>query len=295
MAVRRMSDRILSALAWLCSIGLCLAVLALMGFLLKRGAPELNTTLFFDNVSWSAAILGKQPVFDGIWPAVVGSFYLIVLASLMAIPLGMATGVTLSELAAPSVRKWIDLSVDVLAGTPSIIMGFFGFTTILFLRNTLFPHARTCLFLSAACIALLILPYIIRTTQNSLEAVSYDVRLIGPSCGFTQWQAIRCLLLPLASRGILSGVFLGIGRAAEDTAVIMLTGVVAQAGIPQSLWDNFEAIPFHIYCVAAEYQSVRQLNAGFGAALVLLCITGILFLAVMFLQRAIVTRYKILS
>ncbi len=295
MPVRRISNRVLSGFAWIASAGLCLTMLTLIGFLMKRGMTALNAKLFFDNVPWTAAVLGRQPVFDGIWPAVVGSFYLIVLASLIAVPLGMATGITLSEYASPNIRRWISLAVDILAGTPSIIMGLFGFTIILLLRKTLLPQARTCLLLSAVCIALLILPYIIRVTQNSLEAVLPHIRLIGPSCGFTQWQTICYLLLPLSSRGILSGVILGIGRAAEDTAVIMLTGVVAQAGIPQRLWDKFEAIPFHIYCVAAEYQSVRQLDAGFGSALILLAITGILFLAVTFLQRVVVTRYEILS
>ena len=168
-----------------------------------------------------------------------------------------------------------------------------GFAMILLLRRTLTPKAQTSLFLAAFCIAMLILPYLIRTTQAAMEGIPEHMRLLGPCIGFSKWQNIRHVLLPIASRGIFSGIILAIGRASEDTAVILLTGVVAHAGIPRDLWDKFEALPFRIYYLAAEHRNSIELEQGFGTAIVLLCITGLLFLAAFFLQRRAEKRWRI--
>ncbi|MDO9632540.1 MAG: ABC transporter permease subunit, partial [Humidesulfovibrio sp.] len=106
------------------------------------------------------------------------------------------------------------------------------------------------------------------------------------------WQITSRILLPAASQGILSGVILAVGRAAEDTAVILLTGVVANAGAPGLLTDKYEALPFHIYYLAAEYQSPQELSQAFGAALVLLCLTAALFAASRRLQAGLERRWK---
>lgn len=108
----------------------------------------------------------------------------------------------------------------------------------------------------------------------------------------TRWQNLKRVLLPLASRGILSGAVLAIGRAAEDTAVILLTGVVAHAGLPGSLFDKFEALPFRIYYLAAEHRNPEELDQGFATALVLLFITGVLFLAAFLIQRRVEQRWQ---
>ncbi len=92
--------------------------------------------------------------------------------------------------------------------------------------------------------------------------------------GLTTQQNVAKVLLPSARPGILSGVILAVGRAAEDTAVILLTGVVANAGLPRGLGDKFETLPFTIYYLAGEYRSAEELNTAFGAALILLSLTG---------------------
>ncbi|MFH0995122.1 MAG: ABC transporter permease subunit, partial [Pseudomonadota bacterium] len=201
------------------------------------------------------------------------------------IPVGIASGIYLAEYASRRQQAFLGLMVDLLSGTPSIVMGLFGFAMILLLRRTVASKAQTSLLLAAFCIALLILPYLIRTTQAAIEGIPEHLHLLGPGIGLSKWQNIRHVLLPIASRGIFSGIILAIGRASEDTAVILLTGVVAQAGIPRNLWDKFEALPFRIYYLAAEHRNASELEQGFGTALVLLCITGLLFLAAFFLQR----------
>lgn len=285
-------DRLLTGLAWLSGGATLLAVLFLLVFLTSRGMAGIDLGLFFGDTPWLDALLGRKPIFGGIWPALVGTFSLVFLASVFSIPLGIASGIYLAEYASDRRHSLLDFMVDLLSGTPSIVMGLFGFTVILALRKTFLPGARTGLLLAGLCIGLLVLPYVIRTTESALEGIPDHLRLLGPSLGLTRWQNISRVLLPLAGRGILSGGILAIGRAAEDTAVILLTGVVAHAGIPGSLADKFEALPFRIYYLAAEHRSPQELEQGFATALVLLFLTGVLFLTAVLLQRSVERRWK---
>ncbi len=217
----------------------------------------------------------------------MGTVTLILLSSLLAIPLGLASGIYLADYARGSWKSWLCLTVQLLAGIPSIIMGLFGFALILFLKKTLVPQANTCLLLSAGCLALLVLPYLIVMTQTTVEALPRELRLAGLSLGFTPWQNMVHVLLPAAGRGILSGVILAVGRVAEDTAVILLTGVVANAGLPSGLLGKYEALPFQIFYLAAEAKSEAELIRGFGASLVLLLLTAALFLGAYYLKANI--------
>ncbi len=290
--MNRKSDQLLACFAWFSGGVALLSVLLLMTFLMVRGMGSIDSALFFGSTPWLDAIAGKMPVFDGIWPATVGTSLLVGLSCMLAIPVGIANGVYLSEYASNRARGVLELLIDLLSGTPSIVMGLFGFTLVLFLRKTFLPEARTCLLLAAVCIGLLVLPYVIQTTQTSMEALPEYLRMLGPAMGLTKSQCIRHVLLPQASRGILSGVILSIGRASEDTAVILLTGAVARAGVPQSLSDKFEALPFRIYYIAAEHRTAMELEQGYGSALVLLGLTGILFLLAFLLQRSAEKRWQ---
>lgn len=278
--MRRAREPLAILLAWAASLGLLAGIAGLLAVLVARGGPTLGPDLVFGDAPPFEALLGRVRVFDGIWPAMVGTLALVLLAGVLAIPLGIASGVYLAHYAGRRPRRLLDVGVDMLAGVPSVVMGLFGFAMILLLRRTLAPDARTGLLLSAACLALLILPYLIRTTQTSLQALPDHLRWVGPSLGFTRWQSLTHVLLPAASRGILSGVMLAIGRAAEDTAVIMLTGAVWNAGLPSGLSEKYEALPFRIYVIGAEYRTPEELARGFGCALVLLLLTsGLLLLA----------------
>ncbi|MHC4225564.1 MAG: PstA family ABC transporter permease, partial [Planctomycetota bacterium] len=262
--MRRHLARSGTAFSWAASLGVLAGAATLVGFLLVRGGETLGPRLLFGEVPWHEAIFGGRPVFEGIWPALAGSLALVGIASCVAIVVGIAAGIHVSEYASKGWRTTVGIAVDLLAGVPSVVMGLFGFTLILFLRRTLLPGATTSLLLASFCIALLVLPYLIRATQNSLQAVPEHVRLIGPSLGLSRWQNLRHILLPAASRGILSGAILAIGRAAEDTAVIMLTGAVMNCGLPQGLTEKFEALPYRIYVIAAEHRDADELAQGFG-------------------------------
>lgn len=278
--------------SWITTAGVFLIVGWLLWFLISRGLPTFGKELFFGDLPVWQAISGQVRVWDALWSACVGTLLLVLLAALMAVPLGIASGIYLACFASTPFKRLLSLSVELLAGTPSIVMGLFGFALILFLRNTFLPDANTCLLLAAICLALLILPYLIFTTQAALESLSTDYRLIGPSLGLNQLQTLFYILLPAASRGIMGGVILSLGRAAEDTAVIMLTGVIANAGLPHGLFGKFEALPFRIFYLAAEYQTPAELDSAFGTALVLLCLTGILYGSAFVLHKTLEWRWN---
>jgi phosphate transport system permease protein len=273
--------------AWLAVAAVLGVVLLFLGFLVVRGLSTFNLGLFFGKTPVWAAVTGRLPVWHGIWPACVGAVFLVLLASGLAIPLGVASGIYLAHYASGAWKRWFGLAVEVLAGIPSILMGLFGFALILFLKKTIVPQANTCLLLSACCLALLVLPYLIFMTQTTLESLPEELRLAGLSLGFTPWQNMLHVLLPAASRGILSGVILAVGRAAEDTAVILLTGVVANAGLPSGILDKYEALPFHIFYLASQARSEAELAKGFGAALILLLLTAMLFLGAYYLKSTV--------
>ena len=286
MTERRL-ESVVIAFAWFSAV-LVPAVLAMVcGFLLWRGWPSLGLALWFGETPPLAALLHGAPVFDGIWPACLGTLYLVALVTVMVIPLGVASGIFLAEYADGRTKLAFSLCVELLSGIPSILMGLFGFALILFLRRTLAPGANTCLLLSAFCLMLLVLPYLISSTRLAIENQPLALRLTGASLGLAHGQVIRRVLLPASAPGIFSGIILAIGRAAEDTAVILLTGVVANAGTPGSLSAKYEALPFHLYYLAAEYQSPAELAQAFASALVLLGLTGLLLLAARRLQAGL--------
>jgi phosphate transport system permease protein len=285
--IKHLADTGFVLFSWISVLLVLGAAMALVFFLLYHGFHTISPKLFFGTTQWWPALIGTKPVFDGIWPAMAGTLFLVLLSAGMAIPVGVAAGIYLSEYASDKMHAFSTFAVDLLAGIPSIVMGLFGFSMIIVLRRIFVPEAKTCIFLAAVCIAMLILPYMVRTTMNALTGIPENLRLIGPGLGLTQWQNIRYILLPVSGRGILSGVILSVGRAAEDTAVILLTGVVAQASIPKSLWGKFEALPFRIFYLAAEHRSPEQLNQAFGAALILLIMTGVLFSLAYWLQKCL--------
>ena len=264
----------------------------LLAFLFWRSLPSWSLSLFFGDTPPLDAILHGAPVFDGLWPACVGTLAIVALASVIAIPLGVASGIYLAEYAGDRSRAVFSFCVDLLAGIPSILIGLFGFALLLLLRRTCAPDANTGLLLSALCLAILVLPYLISTTRISIACSPQELRLTGASLGLSHNQIVGRILLPASLPGIFSGIILAIGRAAEDTAVILLTGAVANAGTPSSLTGNYEALPFHIYYLAAEHQSSAELAQAFAAALVLLCLTGLMLVLARLLQARLVQTWE---
>lgn len=265
---------------------------ALIFFIVSRGLPVLGPKLFFGDTPALDAILGLRPVWDGIWPALAGTLCLVALTTLMAALPGVCFGLYIARFAEGKMKERLSLAVDLLASVPSIVMGLFGFVLILALRRTFAPEATTCIFLAAFCMALLVMPSLVVSTRSSVESLPPSLYFTGAALGFSEGQILRRLLVPAAARGILGGLMLAMGRAAEDTAVIMLTGVVVNSGMPAGLGAKFEALPFLIYYTAAQYMDENELLRGFGAALVLLLLSAALMGAAWLCQRSMERRWK---
>jgi phosphate transport system permease protein len=283
----RAAERLVITFSWAAGLLLVSSVLLILGYLLLNGYRAITPALLFGEASPLGAILLRERVFDGLFPAVAGTMALVILSIVWAIPVGIATGIYLAEYAGAFSRKALNLLFDVLSGIPSIVVGLFGFSLTVFLHRHYSESIRPCILVSSLALSFLVLPYIIRTTQTSLEGIPRELRLTALALGATRLQNIVLVLLPRSFSGIMSGVILAIGRCAEDTAVIMLTGAVASTGLPRSLLSPYEALPFYIYYISSQYSDPDELSRGYGAAIILLIICALLFLLALCIRKGV--------
>jgi len=276
-SVGRFVERAIITFSWLAGAILLTVICAVTGYLCFKGLKTMSPALIFGSTDPMSALLLRQRVFDGLFPAMAGTLLLVLMSVGWAIPIGTAAGIYLAEYAGGGTKKIFNLLFDLLAGLPSIVIGLFGFSLTLFLNRHVSKELHPCLLLSSIALAFLILPYIIRTTQIALENLPVQNRLTGLAMGATRLQNLFHVLLPQALAGMVSGVLLAIGRCAEDTAVIMLTGVVASAGVPRSILSHYEALPFYIFYISSQYADQQELATGYGAAILLLFICLFLF------------------
>ncbi len=285
--MKRGGERAATALLWLCWIGLAGAAILLIGHLLARGWHALGPALFFGGVPPLDVLLYGRGCMGGILPALAGSVILVVLAVSIALPVGMGAGIYLAEYAHPGVKRVVSFFLDILAAVPSIVIGLFGLSLVILLHRHVSPRFLPSLLCSGLSLSVLILPYLVRSTELALEGVPLAGRLSGLACGATRLQNVTHVLIPQALSGILKGVILATARSAEDAAVIMLTGAVALAGMPRGLLEPFEAVPFFIFHTALEYRNQTELTLGYGAAIVLLVLCLFLFLVAGGLERTV--------
>ncbi len=290
----KMLDRFVVAFSWISAVILVGVVCTIFGHIILNGAGTIKPSLIFGDVAPLDALLLKRQVLNGLFPAIIGTLLLVIISVMWAVPLGLGTGIYLSEYAGAIQKKIFNLFFDILAGIPSIVIGLFGFALAIFLHKNVSNNIGPCLLISSMALAFLVLPYIIRTTQVALEELPREMRLTALALGATRLQNIRHVLLPRALSGITTGVILAIGRCAEDTAVILLTGVVAMAGIPHSLMGSYEALPFYIYYISSQYTSPEELLTGYGASLILLVLCLGLFSTAFVIQKRLtyVTLYR---
>ena len=277
MTIKRFHEKTVMIFIWMSSIFLLISVLSIIGFLFLKGYKTIGIDLIFRDTSPLDAIFLRRHVIGGLFPALAGTALLVVISTGIAIPFGLATGIYLSEYARPSMKRFLNIFLDILAGIPSIVIGLFGLSLAIFLHRYVSGRIYPCLLISALSLAVLVLPYIVRSTQVCLEGLPLNVRLTGTAMGASRFQNLIHVLLPQSLSGILGGIILAIGRCAEDTAVIMLTGAVATAGIPSSLLAPFEAIPFYIFYISSEFRNQEELMTGYGASIILLILCLFLF------------------
>jgi len=237
------------------------ALLFILGYILMKGASA---------ISWEflTEMPRKEMTEGGIFPAIAGTFYLMIGSSLISIPVGVITAIYLSEYARnPRLVKIIRLGINNLAGVPSVVFGLFGLTLFV-----IFLGFGTSILAGSLTLGLLNLPVIIRSTEEALLVVPETYREASISLGATKWQTIYKIVLPNALPGILTGVMLSLGRAAGETAPIMFTAAAFYTpDLPVSVFNEVMALPYHIYVMATagtNIQATRHLQ--YGTAIVLI-------------------------
>ncbi|MEF2144645.1 MAG: phosphate ABC transporter permease PstA [Desulfovibrionaceae bacterium] len=255
--------------------GLALAVI--LGFLLYNGLPA---------ITWE--FLSAEPrnsmTEGGIFPCILGTFLLALSSMIVALPLGVASAIYLNEYARPGkLLRIIRIGINNLAGVPSVVFGLFGlglFVTVMQLGVSIAAGALT--------LGALTLPVVIGTTEEAMRSVPDTYREASLGLGATKWQTIQRVVLPAALPGILTGSILSLSRAAGETAAIMFTAAVfSTPDIPQSIFDDVMALPYHIYVLATagtEIEKTRPLQ--YGTALVLIALVlGMNLVAIMLRAR----------
>ncbi|ODS39178.1 phosphate ABC transporter permease [Candidatus Altiarchaeales archaeon WOR_SM1_SCG] len=217
----------------------------------------------------------------GIFPAIIGTFYLIGGAIIMALPLGVCAAIYLTEYTKEGkLTSVIRSAVELLNGTPSIVFGLFGFAFLV-----LFLDLGISLIVGQIVLALMVLPTIIRTTEEALKTVPVSIREGSLALGATKWQTIRKAVLPPSVPGIVTGAILSIGRVSGETAPIMFTAVVfSQRFIPDSLMDPVMALPYHLFILATNVPN-SQLNQAGTALVLLMIVIGFYLIAILIRNR----------
>lgn len=243
--------------------------------IIQKGLPAINWQFLTD--------IPRQGMrAGGIFPAIVGTVYLVTGAIIFALPIGLLAAIYLSEYSKDNLlTRIIKLAIVNLAGVPSVVYGLFGLALFV-----VFFKFGASIISGSLTLGIMILPVIITTSREALESVPYSFREVSLSLGASKWQTIRHIVLPNAIPGILTGTILGLGRAAGETAPILFTvAAFYLPRLPDSIFDQVMALPYHLYVISTQVPNVDE-KIRYGTAFVLLALVLIMNLI------AIVIRYK---
>jgi phosphate transport system permease protein len=264
-----------TGLTLLTSVTVIVIVLVVL-YIVSEGAGAISFEFIF-----STPYDGMRA--GGIWPAIVGTFYLTLGTAVLAVPLGIGAAIFLSEYAPDNqMTRIIRIAITNLSGIPSVVYGLFGLGLFV-----LFLGFGTSILAASMTLAIMTLPVIISTAEEALRAVPQSFRVVSISLGGTRWQTIRKIVLPEAMPGILTGVILGLERAAGETAPIMFTGAAFfLPQLPSLPTDATMALPYHLFVISTQVPGM-PLRIQFGTALVLVVfVLGMNLLASIIRSRA---------
>ncbi|MGE5248858.1 MAG: phosphate ABC transporter permease PstA [Bacteroidota bacterium] len=273
---RHLSERLGFGLISLMALLTVIPIVAVVIYIFLQGAPA---------ISWEflAGFPRSGMREGGILPAIIGTFYLTLGTAIFSVPLGIAAAVYLSEYARDTGwTRLIRIAIINLAGIPSVVYGLFGLGLfVLFLRF------GTSILSASLTLSIMTLPVIISTAEEALRAVPQSFRTVSISLGGTRWQTIQRIVLPQALPGILTGVILGLERAAGETAPILFTGAAFfLPRLPHSPLDATMALPYHLFVISTQVPEM-PIKIQFGTALVLLVfVLGMNILATVIRSRA---------
>jgi phosphate transport system permease protein len=248
-------------------------ILGVIVYILSKGAPGISWE-FITGFPYNGMRSG------GIWPAIVGTLYLTLGTAVFSVPLGIGAAIYLSEYAADNtLTRVIRLAIINLAGIPSVVYGLFGLGLFV-----LFLNFGTSILAASLTLSIMTLPVIISTAEESLRSVPQAFRTVSISMGGTRWQTIRRIVLPEALPGIITGVILGLERAAGETAPILFTGAAFfLPRLPHSPLDATMALPYHLFVISTQVPEM-PIQIQYGTALVLLAFVLLMNLTATFIR-----------
>jgi phosphate transport system permease protein len=256
----------------LLSLVTVLPIIAIVIYIFIQGSPAM---------SWEflTAMPSDGMKAGGLWPAIIGTAYLTLGTAVFAVPLGIAAAIYIAEYA-PN-NRWTNLiriAIINLAGIPSVVYGLFGLGLFV-----VFMKLGTSILAASLTLSIMTLPVIISTTEEALRSVPTSFRVVSISLGATRWQTIKRVVLPEALPGIITGVILGLERAAGETAPILFTGAAFfLPQLPHSVFDATMALPYHLFVISTQVPGM-PIKIQYGTVLVLL-----LFVLVMNITATII-------
>jgi len=244
---------------------LILPVIIILSVLLIKGGPMISFEFLFANPTQGMTA-------GGIFPALLGTILMVLVALLASVPLGIAAAIYLSEYAPDNwTTRAINLAIINLAGVPSIVHALFGLGAFV-----IFFKFGTSILAASLTLAIMTLPVVIVASRESLQAVPRAFREACWNMGATRWQTIRRVVLPNAITGMLTGVILEVSRTAGETAPIMFTGAAFFLPmLPQSVFDQTMALSLHLFVVSTQVPGMPE-QLPYGVALVLISIVLIM-------------------
>jgi len=258
-SARHQKQRLGFTLLTLMAIATVVPIIAVVIYIFVLGGPAINLE-FITGFPREGMRAG------GILPAIVGTFYLTLGTAIFSVPLGISAAIYLSEYAPDNrATRLIRIAIINLAGIPSVVYGLFGLGLFV-----LFLDFGTSILAGSLTLSIMTLPVIISTAEEALRAVPQAFRTVSISVGATKWQTIRKIVLPQALPGILTGVILGLERAAGETAPILFTvAAFFLPRLPHSPLDATMALPYHLYVISTQVPGM-PIKIQYGTALVLL-------------------------
>jgi phosphate transport system permease protein len=261
----RKAQSLFKTLFMLMTVLLVIPVLVILGTLIYKGGAVVSLEFLFTDPE-------KGMTAGGIFPALLGTIWLVALALVISVPLGVAAAIYLSEYAGDNwFTRMINLAIINLAGVPSIVHALFGVGAFV-----IFFGFGTSILAASLTLAIMTLPVVIVATRESLAAVPLAFREACWNMGATRWQTIRRIVLPNAVSGILTGVILEVSRTTGETAPIMFTGAAFFLPfLPQSMFDQTMALSLHLFVVSTQVPGVPD-ALPYGVALVLIAMVLIM-------------------
>jgi len=269
------SQNIAFALLLFATLLIIIPVGLIVVIIIQKGIPAISWQ-FISDIPRQGMRAG------GIYPAIIGTLYLVSGAIIFALPVGLLAAIYLSEYSKDNfLNRLIKLSIVNLAGVPSVVYGLFGLALFV-----VFFKFGASILSGSLTLGIMILPIIVTTSREALESVPQSFREVSLSLGASKWQTIRHIVLPNAIPGILTGTILGLGRAAGETAPILFTvAAFYLPQLPKTVFDQAMALPYHLYVISTQVPNVEE-KIRYGTAFVLLAM--VLFMNLV----AIVIRYQ---